>query len=155
LTRRWLSWLIASFAAFLVWIIPTALIVNGDSVPGLQFVADLGSVLASVTISFAVIALFLKFAATPSPVLGRISVNAYPIYLVHYLFVIWLQYLLLGADWFALVKAALVFGGTLLMSWAVAALLSSIPIGALLLQGKQGLAMKREPVSSSRKRSLS
>jgi glucans biosynthesis protein C len=143
LTRRWLSWLIASFAAFLVWIIPTALIVNGDSVPGLQIVADLGSVLASVTISFAVIALFLKFAATPSPMLGRISVNAYPIYLVHYLFVIWLQYLLLGADWFALVKAALVFGGTLLMSWAVAALLSTIPIGALLLQGKQGLARLR------------
>jgi peptidoglycan/LPS O-acetylase OafA/YrhL len=140
LTRYWLNWFVVALVAFLIWIIPTALIVKeaGAYVPGLQIVADLGSVLASATISFAVIALFLKFAAAPMPMLGRISMNAYPIYLVHYLFIIWIQYLLLDADLFAVIKAAIVFAGTLLMSWAGAALLCSIPIGAWLMQGKRG-----------------
>jgi peptidoglycan/LPS O-acetylase OafA/YrhL len=139
LARRWPIWLVGAFAAFLIWIIPTALIVKQVAtwMPGLQIVADLGSVLASATISLAVTALFLRFVAAPSPILGRISVNAYPIYFMHYLFVIWLQYCLLGTDLFAVVKAALVFAGTLLMSWAVAALLSNLPFGARLLQGKR------------------
>lgn len=141
LARRWPIWLVGAFAAFLAWIIPTALIVQQVAawMPGLQIVADLGSVLASATISFAVTALFLRFVAAPSPILGLISVNAYPIYLMHYPFIIWLQYLLLGADLLAFVKAALVFAGTLLMSWAVAALLSNLPFGAQLIQGKREL----------------
>jgi glucans biosynthesis protein C len=138
LARRWLIWLFGGLAAFLLWIIPTALVVKGAGalIPGLQIIADLGSVIASATISFAVIALFLNFAAAPSQMLGRISVNAYPIYLIHYLFTIWLQYLLLGVGLFAVMKAALVLAGTLLMSWASAALLCSIPIGARLMGGK-------------------
>jgi peptidoglycan/LPS O-acetylase OafA/YrhL len=140
LTRRWSIWLIGAFAAFLAWIIPTALIVKGALVPGLQIVADLGSVLASATIAFAVIALFLRFATAPSPILGRISVNAYAIYLVHYLFIIWLQYLLLDTDLYAVIKAALVFAGTVLMSWASAALLCRMPLGARLMRGKRELA---------------
>lgn len=141
LARRWPVWLIGAFAAFLMWIIPTALIIKtGASVPGLQIVADVGSVLAAATISFAVIALFLRFATAPSPILGRISVNAYPIYFIHYLFIIWLQYLLLDTGLFAVIKAALVFAGTLLMSWASAALLCSVPIGARLMRGKRELA---------------
>ena len=141
LARRWPIWLVGAFAAFLIWIIPTALIVKQAAtwMLGLQIVADLGSVLASATISLAVAALFLRFVAAPSPILGRISVNAYPIYLMHYLFIIWLQYLLLGTDLFAVVKAALVFAGTLLMSWAVAALLSNLPLGARLTRGKREL----------------
>ncbi len=141
LAQHWPIWLVSAFAAFLLWIVPTALIVKqtATSMPGLQVMADLGSVLASATISFAVTALFLRFVAAPSPILGRISVNAYPIYLMHYLFVIWLQYLLLGTDLFAVAKAALVFSGTLLMSWAVAGLLSHVGFGARLAQGTREL----------------
>jgi hypothetical protein len=139
LARRWPIWLLGAFAAFLI--IPTALIVKQAAtwMPGLQIVADLGSVLASATISLAVAALFLRFVAEPAPILGRISVNAYPIYLLHYLFITWLQYLLLGTDLFAVVKAALVFAGTLLMSWAVAALLSNLPFGARPTRSKREL----------------
>lgn len=142
LMRRWSIWLAGAFAAFLLWIIPTAVIVKGlgASLPGLQIVADLGTVLASATISFALMALFLRFMAEPSPILGRISASAYPIYLIHYLFIIWLQYLLLGTDLFAVIKAALVFAGTLLMSWGVAAFLGSFPIGLRLMRGKRELA---------------
>lgn len=142
LMRRWSIWTGGAFAAFLAWIVPTALIVKGigPSVPGLPIVADLGSVAASATISFAVTAVFLRFAAAPSPILGRISVKAYPIYLVHYLFIIWLQYLLLDTGLFAIVKATIVFVVSLAMSWATATLFGLMPIGARLLQGKRKLA---------------
>jgi peptidoglycan/LPS O-acetylase OafA/YrhL len=139
LARRWVRWLMAAIAAFLLWIIPTALVVKDvAALPGLQLVADLGSVLASATISLALAALFLNFAAAPRPMLGRISANAYPIYLIHYLFIIWLQYLLLGNDLPAVIKAALVFVGTLTLSWAGAVLLGSIPLRARLMQDKRG-----------------
>jgi len=140
LMRSWSVWLLGAFVAFLAWIIPTALIVKEAHVPGLQIIANFGSIVASATISFALIALFLRFAVTPSPILGRISVNAYTIYLIHYLFIIWLQYLLLGTALFALIKAVLVLAGTLLMSWIIAALLGRLPIGVRLIQGKSELA---------------
>ena len=44
------------------------------------------------------------------------SANAYGMYLVHYVFAIWLQYALLVTGLLAIGKAAIVFGGTLLVS---------------------------------------
>jgi hypothetical protein len=139
LARRWRLWLAGAPAAFLLWIIPTALIVNGHDaiLPGLQLVADLGFVLSSATICFAVVAVFLRFAAAPRPMLASLSENAYGIYLVHYVFVIWLQYLLLGVALFAVAKAAIVFAGTLLMSWATTAAACRISIGARLMGGRR------------------
>ncbi|MGA8498339.1 MAG: hypothetical protein WB764_22825 [Xanthobacteraceae bacterium] len=49
--------------------------------------------------------------------LDSLSANAYGLYLVHYNFVVWLQYALLGTALFARIKAAAVFGGTLVLSW--------------------------------------
>jgi glucans biosynthesis protein C len=119
LARHWVRWVAAAPIAFLAWLIPTALIVKGIAagVPGLQQVADIGFVLSSATSSFGVIALFSRFWARPSILLGSLSAKAYGIYLVHYLFVIWLQYLLLGVEAFAIIKAAIVFVGTLGLSW--------------------------------------
>jgi hypothetical protein len=37
---------------------------------------------------------------------------------VHYVFIVWLQYLLLPAGLPAIAKAAIVFAGTLALSWA-------------------------------------
>ena len=54
--------------------------------------------------------------------------NAYGIYLVHYVFVLWLQYLLLPADLPAVAKFALTFIGSLALSWAVTALVRRIPL---------------------------
>ena len=73
---------------------------------------------------------FLSFAATRSPPFDSLSENAYGMYLVHYVFVVWLQYLLLGAALFAVGKAAVVFGATLLLSWATTAIMCRIPLGA-------------------------
>jgi surface polysaccharide O-acyltransferase-like enzyme len=54
-------------------------------------------------------------------------------YIVHYVFVVWLQYALLDVPLFAIAKAAIVFSGTLLMSWAAVAAIRSIPLGSRLL----------------------
>jgi len=50
-----------------------------------------------------------------------LSTNAYRMYLIHYVFAVWLQYALLGTGLFAIGKAVIVFGGTLIMSWSIAA----------------------------------
>ena len=49
-------------------------------------------------------------------------------YLLHYVFIVWLQYALLPFGLFAIGKAAIVFGGTLLMSWAAAAAFGSVAL---------------------------
>ena len=53
-------------------------------------------------------------------------------YLIHYVFAVWLQYALLGAGLFAIGKAAIVFGGTLIMSWTIAAAMGgALPVSRL------------------------
>jgi glucans biosynthesis protein C len=139
LARQWLGWLAGAPAAFLLWIIPAALLVNrqGAGLPGLQIVADLGFVVSSATSCFALVALFLRFAAVPRAPLGSLSENAYGIYLVHYVFVIWLQYALLGVTLFAGIKAAVVFLGTLMLSWGTTTAAGRIPLVERLVSGKR------------------
>ncbi len=66
--------------------------------------------------------------------------KAYGIYLIHYVFSIWLQYALLGLAMFAVVKAMIVFTGTLLMSWASVAALRRIPARAWINRSWRRLA---------------
>jgi glucans biosynthesis protein C len=130
LARRWAMWLAAAFAAFLLWITPTALIFElRDAAPlGLQIIADLGFVLSCASSSFFLVAVFLHFARNRSRVLDSLSRNAYGMYLVHYVFVVWLQYALLNAPLFAFAKAAIVFGVTLVLSCATSAALRRLPL---------------------------
>jgi peptidoglycan/LPS O-acetylase OafA/YrhL len=140
LARRWTIWLGGALAAFLLWIIPTALIVNGQitTVPGLEIVADLGLVLYCAAACLGWIAIFLRFTATTRRlVIDSLSENAYGIYLIHYLFITWLQYILLGAALFAVAKATIVFTGTLALSWAAAIAMCRIPIGARLVGARR------------------
>ncbi len=58
---------------------------------------------------------------------------AYGIYLLHYIFIIWLQYAVYGAALPAGVKAAIVFIGTLSASWALTVLLRQIPLVARMI----------------------
>jgi glucans biosynthesis protein C len=139
LARRWFLWLAAAPAGFLMWIVPTALLVSrqGAGLVDLQIVADIGFAVSSATSCFALISLFLRFAAVRRPMLGSLSEHAYGIYLIHYVFVIWLQYALLGAALFAIIKAAIVFIGTLLLSWMASAVTSRIPLIDRLISGKR------------------
>jgi hypothetical protein len=118
------------------WDDSTALIVNGKDGPaGYAARRHLG---------------FVSSAPRASPVGGVLALRrrapfatgqpfgaAYGIYFVHYVFVIWLQYVLLGVPLFAIAKAAIVFTGALMLSWAAAAAVCRIPIGARLMGGKR------------------
>jgi hypothetical protein len=135
LIRRWPLWAVGSFAAFLLWIIPTALVVKGAaaSIPGLHVAGDLGLVIFAAATCFAMMAVFLRFAAARWPVIDGISDNAYAIYFFHYLFVLWLQFLLLGFALPAIGKGLVVLVGALLASWAASVITNRILANARLL----------------------
>jgi hypothetical protein len=129
LARRWRLLSGLAVAAFLAWLAVTALIV--ESKTPLAAAERLSSILFAVSSAascFAFVATALRFAGRRSAAAGSLSTNAYGIYLVHYLFVIWLQYLLLGAAIFAPAKGALVFIGALALSWAAVIAFRRIPL---------------------------
>src|SRR5262249_46256385 len=136
-------WLLAAFAAFLLWTAPTALLFQlQDAAPlGLQVSAGLGFVLSCAGSCFFLLAVFLHFVRNRSRVLDSLSRNSYGIYLVHYVFVVWLQYVLLNAPVFAFLKAAIVFGLTLVLSWAASAV-----VRQLLVRGRQWGALVKGPI---------
>jgi hypothetical protein len=139
LAKQWGRWVSGGLAAFLLWIIATALTMQGENaiVPHLGIVADLAFVLSSASVCFGFAAIFLRLAAKPWPAFETISENSYGIYLVHYVFVVWLQYLLLGLTLIAVAEGAIVFTGALMLSWAIAATISRVPIGNRLLGAKR------------------
>jgi surface polysaccharide O-acyltransferase-like enzyme len=112
----------------------TGLTMEGASASlGLRFLADLSFVLACFSSCFAVLAVVLRFAARRLPSLNGLSASAYGMYLVHYLFVVWLQFALLGMVLPAVIKAAVVFGCTLFLSWwTIAALRRLPPVGHII-----------------------
>jgi surface polysaccharide O-acyltransferase-like enzyme len=139
LARRWLIWVAAAVTGLLAWMGLTGLtIAEGAAVPfGLQAIADLSFVVACFASCFGVLAVVLRFAARRLPSLAGLRDSAYGMYLVHYLFVVWLQFALLGAALPAVIKGSIVFSGTLLASWAVVAALRRIPpIGEILGTGR-------------------
>jgi peptidoglycan/LPS O-acetylase OafA/YrhL len=60
--------------------------------------------------------------------LDAIRPSAYGIFLVHYIFIIYLQYAVYDPPLPAFVKFAIVFVGTLSLAWATTLVLRKIPI---------------------------
>jgi Acyltransferase family len=89
--------------------------------------------LYSAAMAFAEPALFLRFAKSPLKLLDAIRPSAYGIFLVHYIFIIWLQYALYDPVLPAFVKFAIVFAGTLVLSWGLVVLLRKIPLVARMI----------------------
>src|SRR6202048_4487187 len=110
LVRHWAVWLIAAAGLLLLWMALTALTMADPGSPalGLQILDDLSFVLACFGSCFAVLALVLRFAGRRLPVLAGLRRDAFGMYLVHYVFVVWLQYALLRVGLFATVKGAIV-----------------------------------------------
>jgi glucans biosynthesis protein C len=139
LVRRWGRWLAGALATFVLWIVPTALNVKGpgESLPGLQTVADVALVLYAASACVGLAAIFLRFATVRRPIFEGVAENAYGIYLFHYLFVLWAQYALLRLPLPGVVKGVVVFAVTLLMSWAVSAAVCRTAIGNRLIGGRR------------------
>ena len=132
LVRRWFRWTRNALALSAVYVIMLGWLAPDRPASGLpplerQLILGLGFVLCCGAISFAMLAAFQRFANTPTPVLTSLSRNAYGIYLIHYGFVMWLQYALLPAAIPAAAKAAVVLSVALAASWATTAALRRIP----------------------------
>jgi peptidoglycan/LPS O-acetylase OafA/YrhL len=125
------GWLIATLVPYcLMWVliyIKREILGNPNPQPpwylasyGLFFVAF------SAAILFAILAFFLG-SRRPWNLLDRMQGDAYGMFLVHYPIVLWLQYWLFDYDLPAIVKAAVAFIATVILSWALTAALRKIP----------------------------
>jgi surface polysaccharide O-acyltransferase-like enzyme len=86
----------------------------------------------SAAMAFTVSAIFLRFAEGWS-LLDAMQPSAYGIYLLHYIPIIWLQYAVYDTSFPAFVKFAIVFSGTLSMSWGLTVMLRKIPVVARMI----------------------
>jgi hypothetical protein len=135
LLRLWIVWPIAALGSLLLWIALTAQTMTGSGSPSvwLQLFEYSSFVFACFSSCFAMLALVLRFSGKRLPILDALNRDAYSIYLVHYVFVVWLQYALVAAALLAVVKGAIVFGGTLLLSRGAVAAVRRIPAAAQVL----------------------
>jgi surface polysaccharide O-acyltransferase-like enzyme len=138
LARRWPAWLFAAMATFaidvaLIFAILPMAAANGMMPLARHLISGLAFVMCCGATGFAMLALFLRFANTRTPVLDSLARNAYGIYLVHYGFVLWLQYALLPAALPASAKAATALAVALGASWMTTAALRRIPAVARVL----------------------
>ncbi len=91
--------------------------------------ADIGWVICCAMLAFALMAIFVRFARR-NRVLDSFANNSYGMYLVHYVFITWTQYALLGVNMPAALKAACVLVVAVSASWLIVAQLRRIPIVA-------------------------
>jgi len=133
LARHWGYALAAALVALLLWMGLTALTIEGAAWPGVAIAAYCSFVPACAAGCTFLLAACLRFGNRRSRLLGYLSVNAYGLYLVHYMFIVWLQYALLTLPLFAIVKASIVFSGTLVLSLATTFAVQHFRWGARLI----------------------
>jgi glucan biosynthesis protein C len=141
LARHWAVSGAAAMASFALWLGMVGLAMAGDGPPPftVQVLQALSFVVCCAAGVLFMLALFLCFANRRFAMLEALKDNAYGMYMIHYAFSIWLQYALLGLAMFAVVKAMIVFTGTLLASWASIAALRCIPAAAWISRSRQRL----------------
>jgi surface polysaccharide O-acyltransferase-like enzyme len=133
LARRWFVWVAAAAVSFgaLAFLVNfrRMRLSNLPGAPPFWWQSSYGVIyaLACVAICLAVLALFLRFGQGNKSIFDPVRDDAYGIYVVHYIFVLWLQYALLDAPMSAIPKALIVFVGTLGLSWGVTKGLRAIP----------------------------
>lgn len=142
LARHWLALLAAAVAGFALWGGLTSLTLpdwNASPLP-YRLAAAFAFPAACASGAFSLLAICLRWMRARHRALDSLSAHAYSIYLLHYVFVVWLQYALLGVGFDVFEKAGLVLVGGLSLSWAVSA--GSMRLAALFreLIGKQAIA---------------
>jgi hypothetical protein len=123
IARHWLAWFAAAVICFSAWGGLTSLTLPewAASPVSYRLAAALAFPFACATGVLAYLAMALRFLRVRDSVLDHLSKNAYGIYIVHYVFVLWLQYALVGAALIALAKMVIVFSTALALSWAASA----------------------------------
>ncbi|MBK5017240.1 acyltransferase [Pantoea sp. S62] len=129
LVRHWLLWVVGSVVAYtLLMTVPhSSIIMVGLSAPGRGALEAILWVLSCVASCFGFLAIFRGTVRRPHPWMNNLARCAYGIYLVHYLFVLWCQWLLLGQNLHAGVKFLITFIVALALSWATARVMLLVP----------------------------
>jgi surface polysaccharide O-acyltransferase-like enzyme len=133
LAARWKIWLAVAlvfYGAILALVYTKHNVLPDPNVqpPWWRTAYGLAFALFSGAMAFAEPGFFLRFAKTPLRLLDAMRPSAYGIFLVHYIFIIWLQYVVYDPAWSPFVKFAIVFAGTLAGSWVTVILLRKIPV---------------------------
>src|SRR5215470_19455932 len=123
LARHWTAAGGAAIATFALWLAFAGMAMSGDGPPLLlvRIIEAACFVLCCAAGCIFMLAVFIHFANRHVRVLDALSDKAYGMYLVHYLFSVWLQFVMLGLAVSAVVKATIVFSGTLVLSWGLVA----------------------------------
>jgi peptidoglycan/LPS O-acetylase OafA/YrhL len=155
LVRRWPAWLAAALASFVLWLAVMSQIVadpTGSPIAW-QIAAALTFVLACFSSCCFVFAASLRFAQFRTRIGDSLKDNAYGMYLAHYLFIVWLQFAMLATSLPAILKASVVFTGTMALSWAASAALRRLPAVAHII-GDTRRAPSRASAGSARARQV-
>ena len=129
LAKRWWGWIAVGLMSFTVFIIMIVVITPMER----TIVSEIAFVVCCWAIVSGMTGFFLRFAKRRVHIFDSLSENSYGIYIVHYVFITWLQYLLLGSGLAPLVKGMVVFVATLILSWGVVAAIRRIPAVAKVL----------------------
>jgi len=123
IARYWFAWLAAAMICFVVWGGLTWLTLPDWNASPLSYrlAAALAFPLACATGVLTHLGIALRLLRARDRVLDSLSANAYGIYLVHYVFVLWLQYALIGVTMGAFGKVTLVLSVALALSWTASA----------------------------------
>ena len=138
IAKRWPLWLafaVLYYGAILLLVYAHHNWIADFASPALWWKTAYGIAFAlfSAAMAFTVPATSLRLARSSLSLLDAMRPSAYGIYLLHYVFIIWLQYVVYDPAFPAAIKAAIVFIGTLSGSWALTVLLRKIPIVARMI----------------------
>jgi surface polysaccharide O-acyltransferase-like enzyme len=133
--KVWLSFALVFYGAILLLVYAHHNWIADFNSPPLSWRAEYGLAFAmfSAAMTFAVPAFYLRFAKSSLRLLDALRPSAYGVYLLHYMFIIWLQYAVYDPPLPAFAKFAIVFIGTLSLSWGLTLLLRKIPFIARMI----------------------
>jgi len=130
LAKHWPLWLLAPVLPIVGGV--AAMIMAFSPNPPPRVLLDVfGGVmfaLACATLSFAALAVFLRFVRRTGALAASLQANAYGMYLVHYVFTSWLAWMLLPQPWGGLAKGVAVFVGATAFSWLTTLVLRRMPL---------------------------
>ena len=138
IARRWPVWLtfaVLFYGAILLLVYAHHNWIADFASPALWWRTAYGMAFAlfSAAMAFTIPATSLRLARSSLSLLDAMQPSAYGIYLLHYVFIIWLQYVVYDPAFPAAIKAAIVFIGTLGGSWVLTVLLRKIPVVARMI----------------------
>ena len=127
--KHWRWWALAGVGCFLIVgnLLQFTVDKHLEATLAWGALADTGWVICCALLAFALMAVFIRFARR-SRVLDSFAANSYGMYLVHYVFITWTQYVLLTVNMPPALKALVVLVVAVSASWLIIAQLRRIPI---------------------------